>query len=69
MTFKVIFTRLIFNNLTCAPFSFRNWYLTIAGTGAVVAAGFLGASKMADIPLREHKIVFYGAGSAAVGTF
>jgi hypothetical protein len=34
-----------------------------------VAAGFLGAAKMAEIPLREHRIIFYGAGSAAVGTF
>jgi len=39
----------------------------IQGTGAVVAAGFLSACKVVDIPLDEHKIIFVGAGSAAVG--
>ena len=37
------------------------------GTGAVVAAGVANAAKIAGVPLREQRIVFYGAGSAARG--
>lgn len=39
----------------------------IQGTGAVIAAGFLNAAKIVGIPLREHKLVFLGAGSAGIG--
>lgn len=39
----------------------------IQGTGAVVTSGFLNATKLSEVPLKDHKIVFFGAGSAAVG--
>lgn len=39
----------------------------IQGTGAVVASGYLNAIKLSGVPLKDHKIVFFGAGSAAVG--
>lgn len=39
----------------------------IQGTGAVVASGYLNAIKISGIPLKDHRIVFFGAGSAAVG--
>jgi malic enzyme len=39
----------------------------IQGTGAVIAAGYLSANRLAKVPIEQQKIVFYGAGSAAVG--
>lgn len=39
----------------------------IQGTGAVIVAGFLNAAKLTGIRPSEHKLVFLGAGSAAVG--
>jgi malic enzyme len=39
----------------------------IQGTGAVVGSGFLNAVKLSGVPIRQHRIVFYGAGSAGVG--
>jgi len=39
----------------------------IQGTGAVISAGFLNASKIVGSRLRDQKIVFLGAGSASVG--
>ncbi|TDL22703.1 hypothetical protein BD410DRAFT_787980 [Rickenella mellea] len=43
----------------------------IQGTGAVVLSGFLNAAQLASAesgrPLREHRILFLGAGSAGVG--
>jgi len=39
----------------------------IQGTGAVVLSGFINAVKVSGIPIMKQKIVFYGAGSAAVG--
>ncbi|KAF8196005.1 hypothetical protein BJ912DRAFT_955866 [Pholiota molesta] len=43
----------------------------IQGTGAVVLSGFLNAAKLASaasgLPLTEHRILFFGAGSAGVG--
>lgn len=43
----------------------------IQGTGAVVLSGFLNAAHLAseasDRPLSEHRILFFGAGSAGVG--
>lgn len=39
----------------------------IQGTGAVILAGLINAFRQVKIPLDEHRIVFYGAGSAAVG--
>jgi malate dehydrogenase (oxaloacetate-decarboxylating)(NADP+) len=39
----------------------------IQGTGAVIAAGFVNAAAVADVPLGEQRIVFYGAGAAGQG--
>ncbi|KPI86428.1 malic enzyme [Leptomonas seymouri] len=39
----------------------------IQGTGAVIAAGFLNAIKRSGLGPLEHRIVVFGAGSAAVG--
>jgi len=39
----------------------------IQGTGAVIAAGFVNAAKVAGVPLAKQRIVFYGAGSAGQG--
>ncbi|OCH85734.1 malic enzyme [Obba rivulosa] len=55
--------------------SFRNRYPVfnddIQGTGAVVLSGFLNAAKLSSaasgLPLSEHRILFFGAGSAGVG--
>ena len=37
------------------------------GTGAVVLAGVLSASRAAGIPLRDHRVVIVGAGTAGIG--
>lgn len=37
------------------------------GTGAVVTAGFINGMKLQRTELRDARIVFYGAGSSAVG--
>ncbi|KAI9744925.1 MAG: hypothetical protein M1818_001851 [Claussenomyces sp. TS43310] len=39
----------------------------IQGTGAVILAGFINAVKRSKVPAKDHRVVFVGAGSAAVG--
>jgi len=39
----------------------------IQGTGAVILAGIINALKASGMPIREHRAVLMGAGSAAVG--
>ncbi|VDM76290.1 unnamed protein product, partial [Strongylus vulgaris] len=39
----------------------------IQGTAAVVLAGLLAATRITNKPLKEHKLVFFGAGAAATG--
>ncbi|KAF1816300.1 hypothetical protein P152DRAFT_428263 [Eremomyces bilateralis CBS 781.70] len=39
----------------------------VQGTGAVIVGGFINAVKAAGIPIRDHRAVFLGAGSAGVG--
>lgn len=39
----------------------------IQGTGAVVLGGFITAVKSSRVPIKDHKAVFFGAGSAGVG--
>ncbi|KAG8848100.1 hypothetical protein FRB96_001287 [Tulasnella sp. 330] len=54
---------------------FRNQYPVfnddIQGTGAVVLGGFINAAKLSSAasgkPLSQHRILFFGAGSAGVG--
>jgi len=54
---------------------YRNKYTTfnddIQGTGAVVLSGFISAAKLSSAasgqPLKEQKLLFFGAGSAGVG--
>lgn len=48
---------------------FTNNYLTLLG--AVILSGFINAAKLssqaAGIPLEDHRILFFGAGSAGIG--
>jgi malate dehydrogenase (oxaloacetate-decarboxylating) len=50
---------------------YQNEFLTfnddIQGTAAVVLGAIVGASKVAGKSIKEHKVVFVGAGSAAIG--
>lgn len=43
----------------------------IQGTGSVVLSGFINAARIASVasglPLSEHRILFFGAGSAGIG--
>jgi malate dehydrogenase (oxaloacetate-decarboxylating)(NADP+) len=39
----------------------------IQGTGAVILGGFIKAVKESGVPVKDHKAVFLGAGSAGVG--
>eukprot|EP01107_Rhizomastix_libera_P014067 TRINITY_DN419_c0_g1_i1.p1 TRINITY_DN419_c0_g1~~TRINITY_DN419_c0_g1_i1.p1 ORF type:complete len:566 (+),score=93.20 TRINITY_DN419_c0_g1_i1:32-1699(+) len=39
----------------------------IQGTGAVILAGFINAMKITGIPMKDHRILFFGAGSASTG--
>lgn len=39
----------------------------IQGTGAVVLAGLLSAARLSPLQPREHRILFFGAGSAGIG--
>ncbi|KAJ3207924.1 hypothetical protein HDU82_003160 [Entophlyctis luteolus] len=39
----------------------------IQGTGAVILSGFINAMRLSGTPLRDHRILFVGAGSAGVG--
>ncbi|KAF8464875.1 hypothetical protein BDZ91DRAFT_795375 [Kalaharituber pfeilii] len=50
---------------------YRNTYTAfnddIQGTGAVILGGVMSGFRTTGIPLKEHRLVFMGAGSAAVG--
>ncbi|KAI8814512.1 malic enzyme [Cladochytrium replicatum] len=65
--FEDFSTEHAFNTLT----RYRNEYLMfnddIQGTGAVILSGFINAVKLSNIPLDQHRLLFYGAGSAGVG--
>ncbi|KAF2271273.1 uncharacterized protein EI97DRAFT_388264 [Westerdykella ornata] len=39
----------------------------VQGTGAVVTAGIINAVRHSGVPAKDHRAVFYGAGSAGVG--
>jgi malic enzyme len=39
----------------------------IEGTGAVTAAGVIGAARINGTPLRDHRFVVFGAGAAGLG--
>lgn len=39
----------------------------IQGTGAVILSGMINALKLTGVPFKDQKLVFMGAGSAAVG--
>ncbi|WP_411813172.1 NAD-dependent malic enzyme [Bacillus swezeyi] len=39
----------------------------IQGTGAVTLAAVLAAVKISKVPLKEHKVVIFGAGTAGIG--
>ncbi|KAI9095466.1 malic enzyme [Phlyctochytrium arcticum] len=50
---------------------YREKYLSfnddIQGTGAVILSGFINAIRLSEIPIQEHRVLFFGAGSAGVG--
>ncbi|TPX37732.1 malate dehydrogenase (oxaloacetate-decarboxylating) [Synchytrium microbalum] len=50
---------------------YRDKYLTfnddIQGTGAVILSGFINAVKMSGVAMKDHRVLFFGAGSAGVG--
>ncbi|CUG78626.1 malic enzyme, putative [Bodo saltans] len=56
-----------FDMLTRYQEKYRCFNDDIQGTGAVVSAGFLNAVRVTGKPVTDHKIVVFGAGSAAVG--
>jgi len=39
----------------------------IQGTGTVVSAGIVNAIRLSGIPVKDHRFLFFGAGSAAIG--
>ncbi|KAF4536620.1 NADP-dependent malic enzyme [Lasiodiplodia theobromae] len=39
----------------------------VQGTGAVIVGGFINAVKAAGIPVKDHRAIFLGAGSAGTG--
>ncbi|OAL01334.1 hypothetical protein IQ06DRAFT_293426 [Phaeosphaeriaceae sp. SRC1lsM3a] len=39
----------------------------VQGTGAVIVGGFINAIKASGVPVKDHKAIFLGAGSAGVG--
>ncbi|KAF8526126.1 malate dehydrogenase [Gautieria morchelliformis] len=51
--------------------SYRVFNDDIQGTGAVVLSGFINSARIASaasgLPLSEHRILFFGAGSAGIG--
>ncbi|EFA83632.1 NADP-dependent malate dehydrogenase [Heterostelium album PN500] len=51
--------------------NYRNRFLCfnddIQGTGSVILAGFINAVRATQIPLKDHRMVFFGAGSAGIG--
>ena len=62
---------------TCAvrPLLLTSMYLLVCdqiqGTGSVVLSGFINSARIASaasgLPLSEHRILFFGAGSAGIG--
>jgi malate dehydrogenase (oxaloacetate-decarboxylating)(NADP+) len=39
----------------------------VQGTGAVIVGGFINAIKASGTPVKDHKAIFLGAGSAGTG--
>lgn len=39
----------------------------VQGTGAVIVGGFINAIKASGVPVRDHRAIFLGAGSAGTG--
>ncbi|PFH53929.1 hypothetical protein AMATHDRAFT_727 [Amanita thiersii Skay4041] len=60
-----------FRYLDMFKFQSRCFNDDIQGTGAVVLSGFINAARLASaasgLPLSEHRILFFGAGSAGIG--
>lgn len=54
-------------NLECYQDRMCSFNDDIQGTGAVAMAAILNASKTTGIPLSEHRVLIYGAGTAGCG--
>ncbi|KAK9895328.1 hypothetical protein P389DRAFT_205404 [Cystobasidium minutum MCA 4210] len=65
--FEDFSTELAFDLLATHREKYPTFNDDIQGTAAVSLAGFINAIAESNTPLPEHKIVFFGAGSAAVG--
>lgn len=39
----------------------------VQGTGAVIVGGFINAVRASGVPVKDHRAIFLGAGSAGVG--
>lgn len=52
---------------TSQPASMLAPFCGLQGTGAVVTSGFVNGMKYQKTDLKDARIVFYGAGSSAVG--
>lgn len=52
-------------------FVLADLYKQIQGTGSVILSGFINAARLSSAasgrPLSDHKILFFGAGSAGIG--
>ncbi|CUG78638.1 malic enzyme, putative [Bodo saltans] len=56
-----------FDMLTRYQEKYRCFNDDIQGTGAVVSAGFINAIALANLPPKDHRLLVFGAGSAAAG--
>ncbi|GAA95484.1 uncharacterized protein L969DRAFT_98187 [Mixia osmundae IAM 14324] len=65
--FEDLNTELAFDVLASQREQYPCFNDDIQGTAAVCLAGIINAIKQSGSPLRDHKLVFFGAGSAAVG--
>ena len=66
-TLQDFFTDHAFSFLSRFRYRFPLFNDDIHGTGAVVLAGLFSAARLSPLQPCEHRILFYGAGSAGIG--